>query len=65
MSKRRKIEKIKPGLCGECIDFTPYEENFLDPQGIPIMGTCPHRDCKILRGERGCDYFLKVITCKK
>lgn len=65
MSKRRKIEKIKLGLCGECIYFTPYKDNFLDPQGVPIMGTCPHRDCKILRGERGCDYFLNVITCKK
>lgn len=65
MSKRRKIEKIKLGLCGECVEFIPYNDNFLDPQGVPIMGDCPHRGCKILRGERGCDYFLSVITCKK
>lgn len=65
MSKRRKIEKIKLGLCGECVEFTPYKDNFLDPQGTPIMGTCTHRVYKVLRSEKGCDYFLKVITCKK
>lgn len=65
MAKRKTPEVVKPRLCGECVEFIPYNDNFLDPQGVPIMGTCPHRDCKILRGERGCDYFLSVITCKK
>lgn len=65
MSKRRKTEKIKPGLCGDCVEFKPYEENFLDPQGIPIMGTCTHNVYKVLRSERGCDYFSNVIPCKK
>lgn len=63
--KKPKIEKPTIGVCGECANFTPYTDSFLDPQGLPIFGTCPHKLWKSLRGERGCDCFKTIPPCKK
>ena len=63
--KKPKIEEPTIGVCGDCAKFVPYTKEHLDPMGVPILGTCPHKLWMILRGERGCDCFKTIQQCKK
>ena len=66
MSKKKvKAEEAIVGICGDCAKFVPYTKEHLDPIGVPILGTCPHKLWMILRGERGCECFKPILSCKK